>query len=125
MEEYTKTFTADLKDEDLKAIFGIKEEEEKKNPRETCVDHAMGSIDQIISGKHFRAIRGAIEQQIRYAYKKGFEDCKNSVDTACAISDLVSKGYREGYVDGANDTWEEAIEIIKKRKETTDGGDKS
>lgn len=66
-----------------------------KNKKEALVESAMGSVDEILS-RHFRTIRGAIEQQIRRAYRQGY--CDGIDDAPDAPGEYDS--YREGFIDG-------------------------
>ena len=70
--------------------------DENKSKKDRCVEESMDRIDEILSGKHFRSIRGAIEQQIRRAYKQGY--CDGIDDAPDAPGEYDS--YREGFIDG-------------------------
>ena len=67
--------------------------DENKSKKDRCVEKSMDRIDEILSGNHFRAIRGAIEQQIRRAYKQGYCD---GIDDAPGEDDAYEKGFRDG-----------------------------
>lgn len=69
------------------------DEDKIKNKKEALVESAMDAVDEILSGKHFRAIRDSIEQQIRRAYKQGYCD---GIDDAPGEDDAYEKGFRDG-----------------------------
>ena len=89
---------------DMGDTFEFKQSDfdENKSKKERCVEESMGSIDEILSGNHFRAIRGAIEQQIRRAYKQGYCD---SIDDALGEDDAYEKGFRDGVVYCKSEVW--------------------
>ena len=75
---------------------------EVKDKKDRCVEESMASIDEILSGKHFRAIRGSIEQQIRRAYKQGYCD---GIDDAPGEDDAYEKGFRDGVTYCKGTVW--------------------
>lgn len=84
--------------------FEVKQSDfdEDKSKKDRCVEESMARIDEILSGKHFRAIRGAIEQQIRRAYKQGYCD---GIDDAPGEDDAYEKGFRDGVTYCKGTVW--------------------
>lgn len=75
--------------------------DEDKSKKETLVESAMVSVDEILS-KHFRSIKGSIEQQIRRAYKRGYYD---GIDDAPGEDDVYKKGFRDGVTYCKGKVW--------------------
>ena len=75
---------------------GFEEPEEKvKSTKDKTIEHAMKQVNGALSGKNFRRILGAIEQQIRYAYQRGYE-------IGQLENDFSKERYEAGYKDGMN-----------------------
>lgn len=89
---------------DMGDTFEFKQSDfdEDKSKKDRCVESAMDSIDEILSGRHFRAIRASIEQQIRRAYKQGYCD---GIDDAPGEDDAYEKGFRDGVTYCKGKVW--------------------
>lgn len=48
-----------------------------KRKRNIAIEAALKSIKESLTGKHARGIMNNIESNIRYAYRRGYEDAKN------------------------------------------------
>ena len=70
-------------------------EKEFKSVKDKTIEQAMNQVSDALSGKNFRRILGAIEQQIRYAYQRGYE-------IGQLENDFSKERYEAGYKDGMN-----------------------
>lgn len=93
-------FKFKIKDED--SLFKLIPEKEFKSIKDETVEHAMDQVGDALSGKNFRRMLGAIEQQIRYAYQKGYEEGVKSCLEAVNFNDLLVARYDTGFDDGYN-----------------------
>lgn len=50
-----------------------------KRKRNIAIEAALKSIKQSLSGKHARGIMNNIESNIRYAYRRGYEDAQDEL----------------------------------------------